>query len=926
MVAPNRPTFRVEVDFVNDPTASSGPTVNMLSAAAASFEDGTAGGWVASGSTPPTQTNSTVANLYGARSLRAAWVTGSSFTIGGTQVVTPALTAGVTYTASVWLYAPSGSTLPAFGMANGSGTVSFASTSIGSTGVWQRLSQTFTPLTSGTLQLAVWPVTSSVAGSVCFVDGAQLELGATATPFTDNTETFTDITRYVRGRGDSSPLLDTTRGRDYELSRCSTGTFSLMLDNTDGRFDPTNPASPYVLGTLNPGGLTGLVTSGRRIRIRATYQGVTYGIFRGYVDEWPQAWQHAGFYGEANVTGTDGFAALAAIDLDALVIVEALKDSPQTLYRANDPTGSVSAGNSSTTNQPLSAIVAGANARATDTFAFGSTEGDGALVGDPTSSLAFGPTPTVGGIRTSAAVTGYCLRTAQSGAGALTGYSTSGGSFVPPTTGYAVELWFRTSTATAANFGRLWMQYGSDGIEQSALTTYASSTATGYGLEFTISDRSSGSSWCDSTVDIADGKWHHVVCGRLAGATDTPFLYVDGVSYGPNNVNANTWGSVPAGQNWGGNVTPTTKNGGAFFSGNIKNLATYSAPLSAARILAHYQAGSGFSGDNSATRIGRILDAAVWPTSLRSLPTGDSAVGSQSTESVKALEALQTVTDTEGGVLFCDPDGKVKQTSRSSRYNGAASATFGEAGTYKYLGDLVVQLDPKDVYNDVTVTREAGSTIHAVDSASQLRYFPRSLSAATIAVNDSQSVYLAEHLLARYKEPHVRVPTLSLDPLTQPALWPIVLGLDIGSRITVSRKPGNAPSISRDYFIERVRHQVTATSWRTTWQLSPAETSDYMVLDDATFGHLAGSAQIGGAINSVTTTASVLINAGAPVWTTADVPFYAQIDSEVVLVTAVGALTLGNQALTITRAQRGTVAAAHSATATVTALTYPLAY
>src|SRR5581483_3813687 len=132
---------------------------------------------------------------------------------------------------------------------------------------------------------------------------------------------------YARMEGLDSPIASTVRGRDYELDRVSTGTISLWLDNTDGRFDPTNPASPYVTGAGNPGGALGLIVPNRRVRIRATWLGVTYDVFRGYVDSWPQEWTSSGFRGKANLQGTDGFAALAQIDMPALYVAEVLKDN-----------------------------------------------------------------------------------------------------------------------------------------------------------------------------------------------------------------------------------------------------------------------------------------------------------------------------------------------------------------------------------------------------------------------------------------------------------------------------------------------------------------------------------------------------------------------------------------------------------------------
>jgi len=107
--------------------------------------------------------------------------------------------------------------------------------------------------------------------------------------------TYTDVSEFHR-------RTTITRGRDHELDKVVAGKAKIRLRNVDGRFDPTNLASPY-----SPN-----VRPMRRVQIQATWQGVTYDRFNGYIEDWPQAWTQ-GPAGDAwvEVTAVDAFKVLA---------------------------------------------------------------------------------------------------------------------------------------------------------------------------------------------------------------------------------------------------------------------------------------------------------------------------------------------------------------------------------------------------------------------------------------------------------------------------------------------------------------------------------------------------------------------------------------------------------------------------------------
>jgi hypothetical protein len=100
---------------------------------------------------------------------------------------------------------------------------------------------------------------------------------------------------------DVSNLLDsvqTNRGRNISSEQFQTGTASIRILDQNGDFNPQNTASPYYT-YLNPM---------RKITITATYSGVTYPIFAGYITGYNTSTPK--FNGDivfTTVTAVDGF-------------------------------------------------------------------------------------------------------------------------------------------------------------------------------------------------------------------------------------------------------------------------------------------------------------------------------------------------------------------------------------------------------------------------------------------------------------------------------------------------------------------------------------------------------------------------------------------------------------------------------------------
>jgi len=95
----------------------------------------------------------------------------------------------------------------------------------------------------------------------------QLDIGILGTNvLADNVAVIVDVS-------DQIDTIKTSRGRSALADQFQTGTLSLRIIDQNGDFNPQNPASPYFE----------LLTPMKKVQITATYNGVTYPIFSGFI-------------------------------------------------------------------------------------------------------------------------------------------------------------------------------------------------------------------------------------------------------------------------------------------------------------------------------------------------------------------------------------------------------------------------------------------------------------------------------------------------------------------------------------------------------------------------------------------------------------------------------------------------------------------
>jgi len=215
-------------------------------------------------------------------------------------------------------------------------------------------------------------------------------------------------------------------------------------------------------------------------------------------------------------------------------------------------------------------------------------------------------------------------------------------------------------------------------------------------------------------------------------------------------------------------------------------------------------------------------------------------------EGTGTLEYLQLVETSEFGTLFLAKDGKISYRERNAVPN-IPDIVFSDevvAGVYTGIqfADVNIVYGSENLYNRIALANAdvIPDEAFANDATSQGTYGPRTYTATGLLIQDAtQLQFLADFLLARYKEPQYRFETVTvvLDTLTE-ANQDKVLDLEIGDIVQVRFEPSDIPPAIEQYCrIIGINHDWNPGSKNISFALERLDFAIF-ILDDAVLGQL----------------------------------------------------------------------------------------
>jgi hypothetical protein len=246
---------------------------------------------------------------------------------------------------------------------------------------------------------------------------------------------------------------------------------------------------------------------------------------------------------------------------------------------------------------------------------------------------------------------------------------------------------------------------------------------------------------------------------------------------------------------------------------------------------------SSYSGDTTATRLGRILDAIGWDPTLRNIS------GSRTMQPTifgdTALSLGDQVARCEFGRFYADRQGNIVLLPWESQFTTPTRIAFSDTratGTVEY-DTIVTNPGAKYLINSVTLNQGGGVSQTFTDTNSTVRYGTYSKTYDAPLLDNTTALNLATIIAYRYSLPKTRVDRVEFDALgIDSTSWTQLLQTDLGDNVTVARTTVDGRSRTYTDLVESLSHDLTPDSWRVGMDLSPAGSVGYFILGSSVLG------------------------------------------------------------------------------------------
>jgi hypothetical protein len=243
------------------------------------------------------------------------------------------------------------------------------------------------------------------------------------------------------------------------------------------------------------------------------------------------------------------------------------------------------------------------------------------------------------------------------------------------------------------------------------------------------------------------------------------------------------------------------------------------------------------AGQATGTRIGKILDEVDFPSSMRTISTGQSLCQADPGTLRTSLSAIQNAEFSEQGAFYFDGSGTAIFKSRN-QVTSSISGTpieFNQTGDIPYK-NLVFAFDDKLIINTASIQRIGGTAQVYQNAASVTKYFPHQYSAQDLVIDtDANALNIAATFVASHAETTIRIDSMTVDLLDPDVPTDTMIGLDYFTNVRISNIQPDSTTIVKTLQVQGLR-----------WEISPnVMQCTVTTLEPIVDGFIIGSAERG---------------------------------------------------------------------------------
>jgi hypothetical protein len=245
------------------------------------------------------------------------------------------------------------------------------------------------------------------------------------------------------------------------------------------------------------------------------------------------------------------------------------------------------------------------------------------------------------------------------------------------------------------------------------------------------------------------------------------------------------------------------------------------------------------NGQDTGTRIGKILDTVSFPNGMRLIDTGNSLCQADPATTRTALNAIINAEFSEQGAFFMNAEGQAVFKNRANviASAGGTPIEFNQTTGIPYK-NLKFAFDDKLIINQATITRIGGIAQFAEDAGSVVTYFPHSVNYNDLVVQtDTDANNIARIYVATRSDTTIRIDEMTVDLLDTAVPTDTMLGLEYFDNVNISNIQPDGSTITKNLQVQGLAWDITPNRMLcTAVTLEPI--TDGFIIGNTTYGVL----------------------------------------------------------------------------------------